>query len=251
MNVKDLEKKSKLNTIDYENHDSKSFDFLAHDINNIFNNVRGSAELCKIFLQDSSQLNKVYNHLDLIAGQIARGIKLISNARNLFQNNRLDILTKQMEIIKPLNQAINFVQKNFRDKKLNIKMNPISEKIYVEANELLVEVFENLLINAVLHNLNDSVNITIQITQTLKEDRNFIKVELIDNGIGITDNRKEWIFNNSFKKDKSGKGMGFGLSLVKKIIDSYGGFIWIENRIKGDYSMGSNFVILLPVNVDK
>ena len=251
MNVKDLEKKSELNTIDYGNQDSKSFDFLAHDINNIFNNVRGSAELCKIFLQDSSQLNKVYNQLDLIAGQIARGIKLISNARNLSKVYKLNTSIKQREIIKPLNRAINFVQKNFRDKKLNIKMNPFKEKIYVEANELLVEVFENLLINAVLHNLNDSVDITIQITQTLKEDRNFIKVELIDNGIGITDNRKEWIFNNSFKKDKSGKGMGFGLSLVKKIIDSYGGFIWIENRIKGDYSKGSNFVILLPVSTDK
>ena len=251
MNVKDLEKKSELNTIDYGNQDSKSFDFLAHDINNIFNNVRGSAELCKIFLEDSSQLSKVYNQLDLIAGQIARGIKLISNARNLSQIFNLNTLTKRVEIIKPLNRAIRFVQKNFRDKKLTIKMNPFNEKINVEANELLVEVFENLLINAVLHNLNDSVDITIQITQTLKEDRNFIKVELIDNGIGITDNRKEWIFSSSFKKDKSGKGMGFGLSLVKKIIDSYGGFIWIENRIKGDYSMGSNFVILLPVNVDK
>ena len=251
MNVKDLEKKRELNALDQGSQNSKTFDFLAHDINNIFNNVRSSAELCKIFLGDSTQIIKVHGQLDLIAGQIARGIKLISNVRNLSQINKLNSLAKPIDIIKPLHRAINFVQKNFRDKKLNIKVNPFSEKIYVEANELLVEVFENLLINAILHNLNDPVDITIQITQTLKEDRNFIKVELIDNGIGITDNRKEWIFNNSFKKDKSGKGMGFGLSLVKRIIDSYGGFIWIENRIKGDYSKGSNFVILLPVSTDK
>jgi signal transduction histidine kinase len=41
------------------------------------------------------------------------------------------------------------------------------------------------------------------------------------------------------------KGMGFGLSLIKKIIDSYYGEIWVEDRIKGDYTQGSNFVFLI------
>jgi len=85
----------------------------------------------------------------------------------------------------------------------------------------------------------------------MKKNQDYIKFQFLDNGIGITDDRKEWIFNNSFLKGKHGKGMGFGLSLVKEIIDSYGGFIWVENRIKGDYSKGSNFVILIPVGSDE
>jgi len=40
--------------------------------------------------------------------------------------------------------------------------------------------------------------------------------------------------------------MGLGLSLVKKIMDSYFGYIWVENRVQEDYSKGSNFVILIP-----
>lgn len=39
--------------------------------------------------------------------------------------------------------------------------------------------------------------------------------------------------------------MGIGLSLVKNIINSYGGQAWVENRVNGDYSKGSNFIILL------
>jgi signal transduction histidine kinase len=40
--------------------------------------------------------------------------------------------------------------------------------------------------------------------------------------------------------------MGLGLSLVKKIIDSYKGQIWVEDKIKGDFTKGSNFIILIP-----
>ena len=40
--------------------------------------------------------------------------------------------------------------------------------------------------------------------------------------------------------------MGLGLSLVKKIIESYHGQIWVEDRFEGDYSKGSNFIVLIP-----
>ncbi len=230
---------------------SESFEFLAHDINNIFNNVRSSTDLCRIFLDNSSQINKVYEQFDLISGQIARGIKLISNARNLTQFNKLNRSILQITLIEPLSRAIKFVEKNFRDKKLTINVNSFDKKISIEANELIVEVFENLLVNAVLHNLNYSVEVTVQITQILKDNQNYIKIQFIDNGIGISDDRKKWIFNSSFIKDKHGKGMGFGLSLIKEIINTYGGFIWVENRIKGNYSKGCNFVMLIPAGSEK
>ena len=44
--------------------------------------------------------------------------------------------------------------------------------------------------------------------------------------------------------------MGFGLTLVKKIIESYKGEIWIEDRVKGDYSHGSNFIFLIPEAIE-
>lgn len=247
MNTDDFEKK----VADLAYMKSESFEFLAHDINNIFNNVRNSTDLCRIFLDNSSQINKVCEQFDLITGQIARGIKLISNARNLTQFNKLNNSTKQIYLIEPLNRAITFTKKNFRDKEVNINVKPFNKKISIEANDLIVEVFENLLVNTVLHNLNYSVDVTVQITQELKESQKYIKIQFIDNGIGISDDRKKWIFNSSFVKDKHGKGMGFGLTLVKEIIDSYGGFIWVENRIKGDYSKGSNFIFLIPVGSDK
>lgn len=62
----------------------------------------------------------------------------------------------------------------------------------------------------------------------------------------LEDARKEEIFLRAYNKDKSISGLGLGLSLVKKIIETYNGQIWVENRIKGDHSKGSNFIILIP-----
>ena len=74
----------------------------------------------------------------------------------------------------------------------------------------------------------------------------FLKLEFIDNGVGIDNIRKEKIFERAYNEIRSVSGMGLGLSLVKSIIDSYDGQIWVENRVSDDYSKGSDFVILIP-----
>ena len=72
-------------------------------------------------------------------------------------------------------------------------------------------------------------------------------MEFIDNGLGIEDRRKKNIFQRGFNQDKSIYGMGLGLSLVSIIIDKFNGEIWVEDRIKGDYKRGSNFIIKIPM----
>ena len=75
----------------------------------------------------------------------------------------------------------------------------------------------------------------------------YIKIEFKDNGIGIDDDRKELIFQETHMKNRYSKGMGIGLSLVAKLIEIYGGNIWVEDRISGDSTKGSNLVILIPL----
>jgi len=122
-------------------------------------------------------------------------------------------------------------------------------KIFVKANILLKDVFENILDNAVHYNNNPSVEILVNISKTQKEGQAYIKLEFIDNGIGISNAKKETIFKKGDNGHKSGKGMGLGLSLVKKAIETYNGKIWIEDRVKGDFTKGCNFVLLIPEGV--
>lgn len=39
--------------------------------------------------------------------------------------------------------------------------------------------------------------------------------------------------------------MGLGLFIVKTLVESYGGLVWVEDRVKGDHSKGARFVVML------
>ena len=120
------------------------------------------------------------------------------------------------------------------------------EKFYTYANIILLDVFENVLHNAVKHNKSNTIEITINISRELIDASPFLKLEFKDNGQGITDENKKMIFQQSTNKISSSYGLGIGLSLVKKAVEIYKGQIYVEDRVKGDHTKGSNFIILLP-----
>ena len=116
----------------------------------------------------------------------------------------------------------------------------------MEANDLLQKVFENILINSVKYNNKESIELFIKIKQEQKDNKNYIRIEFIDNGMGVKEDRKKIIFKRGYRDFKGEKGMGLGLSLVKKIMDNYNGKIWVEDKVDGDHTQGSNFVVLIP-----
>ncbi|MBD3254568.1 MAG: PAS domain S-box protein [Candidatus Lokiarchaeota archaeon] len=221
-------------------------DIFVHDFSNIMQNIQSSSELIDNLIKtkiNKEQLKKLNN---IIKEQNNRSSRLISNIRKLSNLDLGDISPKTINLCGCLAKSISFLRNTFPNKQLDIKISPIEGEFNVKANKLLTEVFENILINAVTYNEQDYIDIHIKISKISKESRDFVKIEFIDNGIGVKDDLKEIIFQNGFKKKKGGRGMGLGLNLVKKIIESFDGEIYVKDKIKGDYEQGSNFVIFLP-----
>ncbi len=224
-------------------------DLFAHDMNNVFNIIHSSMELSSLYLNSPDALKKIKKLHEIVKVQVAKGAKLISNVQKLSDLEELKIPLKLIKTNKILNEAIKFIYGSFQTKKIDIQINDINKDITIQANALLIDVFENLLINAVKYNDNPIIEIIIQISKVKKNDRNYHKFEFIDNGIGIEDFKKNLIFLRGQLKEKGIKGikgMGIGLSLVERILDSYEGEIWVEDKVKGDYSKGSNFILLIP-----
>ncbi len=221
-------------------------DLFYHDINNILSNIKLSIDISEKYLNEPGKEREIKDLYELIKGQFERGTKLITNVRKLSNLENLEKSLKSVKAIKVLEEAIKFIQNSRSSKDINIRIITSEKKIITRANEFLIDVFDNILINAVNYNENPKKEVLIKISRQTKVNIGYIKFEFIDNGIGISDKRKEVIFQEGFSKEKGSKGMGFGLTLVKKIIESYKGEIWIEDRVKGDYSHGSNFVFLIP-----
>ena len=222
-------------------------DLFTHDIGNIFNNLKLSQELISIYQENKDENIKINDILSIIQNSIERGTKLIHNVQKLSQLETAKIKLQPMDLSKVLKNSISFLHESFPKKEMDVKIQSSGhKKILVVSNELLFDVFENILINAVKYNDNLIVKILIRISKKIEEHIPIIKIEFIDNGIGISDARKSLVFSKRFKKDSLVKGMGIGLSLVKKIVDSFKGRIWVEDKVIGDHSKGSNFILMIP-----
>ena len=220
-------------------------DIFAHDINNMLQNIQSSAELSSLYLNNPEKLHTLKELYEIITEQIERGKKLINNVRKITKIDESEVNLEKIEAFRLLEKAIEYLKNSFQARDIDIHINSSGKKFYVSANNLLLDVFENILINAVRHNNKSKIEITVDISKDNSQNMGYIKMEFEDNAIGISDYRKKSIFEKGKRKGLKSKGMGLGLSLVKKIIDSYNGDIRVEDRVKGDYKQGSKFIILL------
>jgi PAS domain S-box-containing protein len=220
-------------------------DIFAHDINNMLQNIRSSTELSALYLNNPEKLHTLKELFDIITEQIERGKKLINNVRKITKIDESEINLEKTKVSTLLIKAINYLKCSFQSRTINIQIEPSNNEFYVMANNFLLDIFENILINAVRHNNKSTIEINVDITKEHLKNVDYIKMEFKDNAIGISNYRKTSIFEKGKPKSQNSKGMGLGLSLVKKIVESYDGDIWVEDRIKGDHEQGSNFVVLL------
>ncbi|MHA1933391.1 MAG: sensor histidine kinase [Promethearchaeota archaeon] len=218
-----------------------------HDISNLFQIISNSIELCESLLKGEANKEDIMEYFQMIAQQLTRGKKLIRNVRNLSDLEEYNMSLEPVEVFSTLKSVVDFTRISFPKRKIDVKVISDYENIYAMVNELLTEAFENIIMNAINYNKNKVVQITVIISKLNMPDKNYVKIEFKDNGIGIDDDRKETIFQDLHLKHKQSKGMGIGLSLVAKLIRLYDGEIWIENCIKGDSTKGSNFIILIPI----
>jgi len=224
-------------------------DLFIHDISNIINNIYMALEQSSGYIDEPKRLFKLKETHERMKNQVNRSKKLISNVRKLSQIEDSEIPLARMDLIDKINEVKIMIGTHYLEKDVIIQEELESKMVFIQANELLLEVFENILINAIKYNENDVVQILIRTSKLKEASNNFIKLEFIDNGTGIEDLRKDFIFQEGYKEYKMTKGMGFGLTLVKKIVHSYHGKIWVEDKVKGDYSKGCNFIILLPLDI--
>jgi PAS domain S-box-containing protein len=223
-------------------------DLFIHDMNNILQVISSSTEIISHSFEDRKE-NDDFSHLmKMITKQVKRGTELVSKIHQISELEEKDLELIVIDAVESLKKVIEYIKKTYREKSLEITTKIRFKDYFVQANELLEEIFQNILINSIKYNEEEIIKIEIRASEVNDEqdDDTFLKLEFIDNGIGIEDERKQLIFMKGQQSAKGSKGMGLGLTLVNLLINKYGGKIWVENKMEGNFHAGSNFSILLP-----
>jgi signal transduction histidine kinase len=183
-------------------------------------------------------------YLDKPIEALQRSSRLIQNVRKLQKLKENSPAPGAVDVIRVLRD----VQREYGEssgKKIALYLNGY-DSCHVLGDELLHDVFANLVSNAVRHT-GDGTEIGITLETKAENEGGFCRVSVEDNGPGIPDDAKGWIFGRSMKGTSMAKGMGLGLYLVRSLVDSYGGQVSVEDRVPGDYTQGARFVVTLPV----
>ena len=220
-------------------------DLLAHDIGNILNNIQSSVELYRIWEGNESKRNEREEMIKIIERQVGRGASLISNVRRLSEVEQTQLKIIPVEAKTLLEDVMKPIRGMYEDKTIDLSIEATQDTFILRGGDFLYDVFDNIIRNGVIHNDNKSIKVQIKMYKIQKDEQNYVKLEFMDNGHGISDPRKLSIFERDYQKDRSRGGLGIGLSLVKKIVGLYNGQIWVEDRVPGDHTQGSNFIVLL------
>ncbi len=246
---KNTEKLLKESELKYRNaYERENFykDLFAHDMNNILQGILIALELSLLQLPDSDKSLEPKEMLREMKRQVDRGTSLINNVTKFSELDESEKKLEPINVSKTLKEAITIIKKGYFEKEIKIQLDLESEDLPVLADDFLIDVFENILINSIKHNDNSEIQIEIKASFILQLGSKAIKIEFADNGNGIPDAKKQSIFIRGVKEDRSVSGLGLGLSLVKKILDIYGATISVENKVPQDHTQGTKFIIIFP-----
>jgi len=175
-------------------------------------------------------------NLELLSNQITRMYDLIEGVLKYSKAGHLRNQKERINLKVHIPQIISMVSAPD-----NIEITIDNELPVVEFERTqIAQVFQNLLSNAIKYNDKPHAQIRIGCV----EEADNWKFSVADNGRGIEQENYEKIFRiyQTLEPRNEFKSTGIGLTLVKKIIETYGGTIWVESKL----GQGSTFFFTLP-----
>lgn len=223
--LKSLEKQNKeLN--DYAHAVSHDLKAPLRNINALINWVKDDND--KIIDESSKE------SLDLVLFNVEKMDNLI---KGILDFSTIDKVEKILSWIE-LNEVVNEILKGILiPSHFKIKVDENLPKIFTN-NFMIKQVFQNLIQNAIKYN--DKENGYLEIKYIEETENHLFMIK--DNGVGIKKEYHEKIFQSFTKLHENSQSSGLGLSIVKRIVETMQGKIWVESEI----NKGTTFFFTIP-----
>ncbi len=225
-----------LKKVDNVNTELKDFaSIISHDLKAP---LRGIKTLANWILEDCKDKfdEKANEQMHLLLGRVERMYNLIDGVLQYSRVGRVDEGQVMVDLDEFIREVIDMVAPPE-----NIEVTVENKLPGFRCQEThMMQLFQNLLVNAIKYMDKPQGKIKIGFT----EEDGFWKFSVSDNGPGIEEKHFERIFKmfQALSVKDEFEGTGVGLTVAKKIVDLYGGKIWIESVV----GQGSTFFFTLP-----
>ncbi|HDP96924.1 MAG TPA: GAF domain-containing protein [Euryarchaeota archaeon] len=233
---------------DMEQEKSRSqlyLDLLSHDVANLNTPLSSYLDMlrsdCELEDRPVSIVCKASEIVEKMSALLMR-VRRLSNI-----DTREEQELVKIDLMKLIEESVQSLRKAFPGRELDIGVRSSMESNEVLAGEMLDEILFNLLHNAVKFSTEKKARIEIDLGVAERDDGKFCKLMIADYGKGVPEEEKEAIFQEKATPAASfARGFGIGLCICRKLLERYGGDIWVEDREEGDFSQGAKFTVLLP-----
>ena len=224
---------------------SQFFANLSHEIKTPINIIYSCIQLLEVNkINGEKALSDAYNKYDNTLKQNCyRLLRLVNNLVDMtkIDSGYMKLIFINCEIVSLVEDITLSIIPYVESKNINIVFDTYIEELEIRCDpESMERVILNLLSNAIKFTNNDG-NISV----IVEADDKYVFIRVKDDGIGISKDIREDIFNRFVQEDKSlnrkNEGSGIGLSLVKSLVELHDGEVYLE-----DVSEGSEFVVKLP-----
>ncbi len=207
---------------------------VAHEIKNPLTPMRLTVQSFqrKFDINDSNITQK----LDDYSKTLLQQIDTMNSVASAFSNfaSMPAQQNEQINLINVVRLALEIFNENY------IRFETNENEIFTNMDRTqLIRVITNLVKNATQSIQDNIINPSIIVT-VYKENSNAI-ITVKDNGIGISEENKPYVFEPKFTTKTS--GMGLGLGIIKKIIENYNGTITFESQP----NVGTKFIVSFPI----
>ncbi len=228
-----------------EKSDKLKTEFLAqmsHEIRTPLNNIVSFSSLIREEVESkiSSELARGFNVIDEASKRIIRTIELILNVSEL-QTGNYHLNIKSLDIVEDVLKNVYYENKVYAQlKDLEFLLTVKTNQTIINADQYSLEqTFSHLVNNAIKFNYEGKVEIVVYIN-----DINLLCVDVIDTGIGISDEFLPNLFQPFTQEDigytRKYEGNGLGLTLVKKYCELNNA----EVNVKSKKNIGTTFTVI-------
>ena len=179
---------------------------------------------------------------EILDANIKKLTTLTSNILSLAKLENQEIVLKKKEFLldEQIRQCVVGFQPEWTKKNINFNLD-LPKTAYFGSEELISQVWQNLISNAIKFSNKDG-----EISISIKQEEKNILVSVEDNGIGMTKETLQKIFDKFYQGDTShsSEGNGLGLALVKRILKICDG----EINVSSEKDKGTKFIVALQIS---